>query len=210
MGAIASLITSLTIVYSTVYSDADHRKHQSSASLAFVGGIHQGPVNSPHKWPVTRKMFPFDDVIMNSACSVTLFHSVSAPIKFIFFHEQGFPLQLSLGHWPFHKEHMSSYLTNCENSFWSNFNSNDLIGSQLGKSWPDSITSTVLKIMTICHARDQWKFARSCKQMRSLHPWNLPGTALVSEWISALPGSLKFHWVRQYLVIVVLFWIKDL
>ena len=47
MGAIASLITSLTIVYSTVYSDADQRKHQSSASLAFVWGIHWGPVNSP-------------------------------------------------------------------------------------------------------------------------------------------------------------------
>ena len=47
-----------------VYSNADHRKHQSSASLAFVRGIHRGPVNSPHKWPVTRKMFPFDDVIM--------------------------------------------------------------------------------------------------------------------------------------------------
>ena len=64
MGAIASQITSLTIVYSTVYSDADQRKHQSSASLAFVRGIHRGPVNSQHKWPVTRKMFPFDDVIM--------------------------------------------------------------------------------------------------------------------------------------------------
>ena len=64
MGAIASQITSLTIVYSIVYSDADQRKHQSSASLAFVRGIHRGPVNSPHKWPVTRKMFPFDDVIM--------------------------------------------------------------------------------------------------------------------------------------------------
>ena len=37
---------------------------KSSASLAFVWGIHRGPVNSPHKWPVTRKMFPFDDVIM--------------------------------------------------------------------------------------------------------------------------------------------------
>ena len=64
MDTIASQITSLTIVYSTVYSDADQRKHQSSASLAFVRGIHRGPVNSPHKWPVTRKMFPFDDVIM--------------------------------------------------------------------------------------------------------------------------------------------------
>ena len=67
MGAIASEISSLTIVYSTVYSDADQRKHQSSASLIFVRGIHRGPVNSPHKWPVTRKMFPFDDVIMLSS-----------------------------------------------------------------------------------------------------------------------------------------------
>ena len=75
MSAIASQITSLTIVYSIVYSDADQRKHQSSASLAFVWGIHRGPVNSPHKWPVTRKMFPFDDVIMTlhgfvSSCDV--------------------------------------------------------------------------------------------------------------------------------------------
>ena len=71
MGAIASQITSLTIVYSIVYSDADQRKHQSSASLAFVRRIHRGPVNSPHKWPVTRKIFPFDDVIMNSVVGNT-------------------------------------------------------------------------------------------------------------------------------------------
>ena len=64
MSKIASQITSLTIVYSTVYSGPDQTKHQSSASLAFVRGIHRGPVNSPHKWPVTRKMFPLDDVIM--------------------------------------------------------------------------------------------------------------------------------------------------
>ena len=64
MGAVVSQITNLTAVYSTVYSGADQRKHQSSASLAFVWGIHWWPVNSPHKWPVTRKMFPFDDVIM--------------------------------------------------------------------------------------------------------------------------------------------------
>ena len=65
MGVMASQITSLTIVYSTVYSDADQRKPQSSASLAFVRGFHRGPVNSPHKWPVTRKMLPFHDVIMH-------------------------------------------------------------------------------------------------------------------------------------------------
>ena len=66
MGAMASQITSLTIVYSTIYSDFDQRKHQSSASLAFVRGIHLWPVNSPHKWPVKRKMFPFDDVMIES------------------------------------------------------------------------------------------------------------------------------------------------
>ena len=64
MGAMASEITSLTIVYWTVYSDENQRKHQSYASLAFVWGIHRVPVNSPHKWPVTRKMSAFDDVIM--------------------------------------------------------------------------------------------------------------------------------------------------
>ena len=60
MGAMASHITSLAIVFSTVYSDADQRKHHCPASLALVRGIHR----FPHKWPVTWKMFPFDDVIM--------------------------------------------------------------------------------------------------------------------------------------------------
>ena len=63
-GHMVSQITSLTIVYSTFQSGANQRKYQSSASLAFVRGIHWWPVNSPHKGPVTRKMFPFDDVIM--------------------------------------------------------------------------------------------------------------------------------------------------
>ena len=78
MGTMASQITSLTIVNSSVYSGADQRKHQSSASLAFVRGIHRRPVNSPHKGPVTRKMFLFDDVIMwcvwtGSRCHVDVF-----------------------------------------------------------------------------------------------------------------------------------------
>ena len=84
MGAIASQSTSLTIVYSTVYSGAHQRKHQSSASLAFVRGIHRWPVNSPHKWPVTRKTFPFVDVIMNSCeanrkdlCAISISHKTS-------------------------------------------------------------------------------------------------------------------------------------
>ena len=72
MDSMASHITSLTIVYSAVYSGADQRKNQSSASLTFVWGIHRGPVNSPHKGPVTRKMFPLDDVIMRTHLLVPL------------------------------------------------------------------------------------------------------------------------------------------
>ena len=73
MGAIASQITSLMIVYSIVYLSADQRKHQSSASLAFVRGIHRWTVNSPYKWPVTREMFPFDDVIiLHVSCDLLL------------------------------------------------------------------------------------------------------------------------------------------
>ena len=64
MNAMMSQFTSLTIVYSTFYSVANQRNHQSSAWLAFLKGIQRWPVNSPHKGPVTWKMFPFDDVIM--------------------------------------------------------------------------------------------------------------------------------------------------
>ena len=64
MSSMASQITSLAIVYTSVYSGTDQRKHQSSVSLAFVWGIHRWPVNSPHKWPVTRNFFH----LMASSC----------------------------------------------------------------------------------------------------------------------------------------------
>ena len=62
MSAMASRITGVAMVCSTVCSD--QRNYQSSAFLAFVRRIHRWPVNSLHKGPVTRKMFPFDDAIM--------------------------------------------------------------------------------------------------------------------------------------------------
>ena len=67
MSAMASQITGVSIAYSTVCSGANKRNHQSYASLAFVRGIHWWPGNSLHKGSVTRKMFPFDDVIMEYA-----------------------------------------------------------------------------------------------------------------------------------------------
>ena len=57
MGTMASQIISLTVVYTTVWPGADQRKHQSSVFLIFVRGIHRWTVNSPHKRPVTRRMF---------------------------------------------------------------------------------------------------------------------------------------------------------
>ena len=82
MGAMASQITSLTIVYSTVYSGTDQRKHQSSALIAFVWGIHRWAVNSPHKWPVTRKMFPIDGVIMIFAQVLDIFYFPKCDFSF--------------------------------------------------------------------------------------------------------------------------------
>ena len=80
MGAMASQITSLTIVCSTVYSGADQRKHQSSMSPAFVWGIHQWPVNSPHKGPVCGKCFHF----MTLSCRTTMI---------LFVHTTGFTIR---------------------------------------------------------------------------------------------------------------------
>ena len=99
MDPIASQITSLAIVYSIVYSDADQRKHQSSASLAFVQGIHRRPVNSPHKWPVPRKMSPFDDVIM-TIYMIRLNSNIVAWTKWPIFYRRNFKIHsLELRFW---------------------------------------------------------------------------------------------------------------
>ena len=65
IGAMVSQITSFTIFYWTVYLGAEQRKHQSSASLAFVRGIHRWPVNEfPAQMTSNSKRFPFDAIIM--------------------------------------------------------------------------------------------------------------------------------------------------
>ena len=86
MSTMASQITSLAIVYSavnsSVHSGADHRKHQSSASLACVRGIHRWPVNAPppppppppHKGPVTRKCFH----LVTSSCKFWRIHLLNS------------------------------------------------------------------------------------------------------------------------------------
>ena len=64
MGTMAAQITRLTIVYSTVYSRRRPKKTSKLHVTGLVREIHRWQVNSPHKGPVTRKMFPFDDVVM--------------------------------------------------------------------------------------------------------------------------------------------------
>ena len=83
MNTTASQITDVSIVFSTVCSGADQRKHQSYVSLAFVRGINRWQVNSPYKGPVTRKMFPFDwwrhHVIRTTGVYVGIHRSPVAP-----------------------------------------------------------------------------------------------------------------------------------
>ena len=64
----ASQITSLTVVYSTIYSDADQRKHQSSAWLAFVWGIHRDRWIPRTKGQLRGKCFH----LMTSSCMLKL------------------------------------------------------------------------------------------------------------------------------------------
>ena len=119
MGAIASQISNLMIVYSTVYSDVDQRKHQSSASLAFVWGSHRGPVNSRRKWPVTQKMFPFDDVAMyRSTLSLSqgwLLHhdDVTTWERFLYYSSNGYRTKTDVRMFP-----LMSAWTNCWTSIW--------------------------------------------------------------------------------------------
>ena len=123
MGAIESQINSLTIVFLTVYSDADQRKHQSCASLAFVWGIPRGPVNSPHKWPVTRKMFPFHDVIMISRRDVArlceIFSVELGRTSVLFYGRQN----VRLGSVPIQWHHMSIVISQTASNSTRLFNS---------------------------------------------------------------------------------------
>ena len=90
MGTMVFQITRLKIIYSTVYLGADQRKHPSSASLAFLRGIHRWLLNSPKKEPVTRKMFPFDDVIMLWGTALVISWALAHKYSVIIFHQTVF------------------------------------------------------------------------------------------------------------------------
>ena len=75
MSGMASQITGVSSVCSNVCSAVDQRKHQCSASLAFVTRIH--------RWSVRREMFPFDDVIMTWCILVVFIDVYMTPILHI-------------------------------------------------------------------------------------------------------------------------------
>ena len=80
MSVMVSPITGISIVYPPVCSDIDQSKHQSCTSLVFVREIHWWPLNSPHKGPITQKMFPFDDVIIFNE---NVWISIRISLKFV-------------------------------------------------------------------------------------------------------------------------------
>ena len=83
MGGVASQVTGVSIICSPVCLGADQRIHQSTVWWAVEKGIHRWPVDSPPKGPVTRKMVPFDDVIMYKEQLESMFYeTVDNPLSF--------------------------------------------------------------------------------------------------------------------------------
>ena len=96
--------------YPTACSGAYQRKHQSSASLAFVWEIHRRPVNSPHKGPVTRKIFPFDYVFMLSQKYFRAKDTLEAKIRINITHPKLFS-DTCIGSYPGHTHYTTPPLT---------------------------------------------------------------------------------------------------
>ena len=82
MSAIASQITGASAVYSIFCPSADQRKHQNSASLSFVSGIHPWPVSSPRNGPVTRK--PSKLAFTQSLCVLFVLEILGSSTKLTF------------------------------------------------------------------------------------------------------------------------------
>ena len=69
--AMASQITGFSLLCSNVCSGADQREHANSASLAYVKGNQRWPLDSLHKGPVTEKIFPFHEGIMEKRNTIS-------------------------------------------------------------------------------------------------------------------------------------------
>ena len=211
MGAMASRTTGVSIVYSTVCSCGDQRKHQSFASLPFVRGIHRWPVNSPHKWSVTRKMFSSDDVIMG--------HLIAAAT------EKGF-LGIQLYNWVFTSPYYPVYnaiyrlaylmfdtLTLKRNGrnfadifecvFWKEmyfyFDSNPLCFGLHGTidSKPSSVLVLVWHQQATCHYRNQFWDGSLTHICITLTWWGHQQSSFISYSIAAYNTNKTGAWITK-------------
>ena len=76
MSSITSQFTGKSTVCSTICLGEHGGKHQSPRYWPCASGIHQWPMGSPHKGPVTRKAFPYDDVLRRDLCFTLYFNSL--------------------------------------------------------------------------------------------------------------------------------------
>ena len=167
----------LTTVYSTVYSGTHDRKHQSSAVWAFVRRIHQWPVNSLHKWPITRKMFPFDGVIMNSVSQLA-FRAFTMYFPMIDDVAYPFLSLASYGNWIQLIELLEPYTANletevvsCVRGFFCNFIQHYVLLRIIHKckrrvdSWHSLVCSCIfLFAKTVMIHRNWFSYFSLCKQ----------------------------------------------
>ena len=147
MSAMASEITIPTIVWSAVYSGTGQRKLPSSASLAFERGIHRWPVNSPHKGPVTRKMFPLDDVIMCKKSKMEIRHPDSRQMV----------SALSL-----HQLHGLKYILPCDGV--SHHRCLDCLLSRLFRR--KSKNTSRLRVTSLCQGNSMVTYGNDCSRSR--------------------------------------------
>ena len=163
MGAMGSQVTRLTTAYSTVYPGARQRKHQSFAPKAFVRGIHRWPVNSPHKRPVTHKMFPFDDVIMVPGSGNCLAPNRQ---KVMIWTNDGLLCWLQF-------ENNILKLIFVNDKFISLAHEFNIIIIVIMRKMPSQITSVSTVCTTVCSGTDQRKHrcAASLAFVRRIHRW---------------------------------------
>ena len=168
MSAMASQNTSVTIVYSTVYSGAHQRKHQSSASLAFVMGIHWGSV--------TRKMFPFYDVITWMTLAQELKYDKPAFVRVKAWYRQA----------------TSHYLSEC----WPTSMSPSVV------TWPQSLTEeTKWPLFCIRHFQKHFLNDKSCILIEMLLYYVPNGAnSNKSPLVEAMPWRQTITWNYDDLV----------
>ena len=203
MSAMASQTTGVSVVFSTVYSGADQRKQQNSASLAFVRGIHQWPVNSPHKGPVTRKMFPFDDVIMENSGGVT---KAICPIPLfspIFHHCQNTawsPIEYSVSFIQFLSQSPQPANPTNLTTFGTR-----VLKSCFGYSFHSHIFEANCSIV-FCIARhlcvmETFGYPVTHIEEKQTNPWRHTETNIIETRYIAIPYNTMphtVHWIRKY------------